>query len=154
MNSIFRRTPLRPALSEFRLWEILPDCTRFTNLLQFYRQICKLSQGFEFTEDDLQRLLRQNAKRKEKTRKGGELTVLSNSNVQFQSVVTIRLKHHSLTPFSTPVLTGLGSLSSTCAEELWVEIEFDTISKNCLFAHESRQPCWWSKTKAFLSSGC
>ena len=37
-----------------------------------------------------------------------------------------RTKLSELNPFSTPVLTGLGiSLSSTCAEELWVEIELN-----------------------------
>ena len=49
-----------------------------------------------------------------------------------------------LVPFSTPVLTGLGmfmrpwSLSSTCAEELWVEIGLVRFATKCLQAkHDS-----------------
>ena len=98
VNSILRRTPLGPALS-FVFERFCLTVHVSLTFLQFYRQICKLSQGFEFTVHDLQRLQRQNDKRKKKTRKGGELTVLRNSNVHCKSVVTIRLKHRSLTPF-------------------------------------------------------
>ena len=125
VNSILRRTPLGPALS-FVFERFCLTVHVSLTFLQFYRQICKLSQGFEFTVDDLQRLQRQNDKRKKKTRKGGELTVLRNSNVQCKSVVTIRLEHHSLTPF--PKIACLRMSRGGYVGD--------------------------PKTKAFLSSGC